>query len=564
MPIDIQDSIPASTRRPYGLFWLWNYQSTWLTADIIAGLTLAAYTIPVSMAYASLAGVPAECGIYCYLIGGAAYSLFGTSRQLAIGPTSAIAMLVGSVVSGMAEGDPARWMAIASLTALVVAIVSIIAWLLRLSGLMAFISETILLGFKAGAALTIALTQLPKLFGVPGGGDNFFERLGILATQLPQTNLLVLGSGLAALVLLVAGDKIFPGRPVALVVVALSILIMSLTSLGERGVSIVGELPQGIPPFSLPSLRLRDVDGILPLALACFLLSYIEGISAARTLAAKNGYEIDPHQELLALGAANFSVAFAQGFPVAGGLSQSAVNDKAGAKSPLALIVASVTLVVCLLFLTGLLKNLPNVVLASIVLVAVKGLIDIPALIHLRRVSRLEFQVALVALAGVLLFGILKGVLLATLFSLLILISAAARPNIAFLGRIAGSQRFSDLARHPENEQVPGTLIFRVESSLLYFNTDYVRQILTQKISGDSHLQLVICDLSNSPVVDLAAARMLSSIQQELSTRDIHFRIIDAHARNRDLLRTEGLEGKVGYLGRHLTIDQVISESTVS
>src|SRR5215211_7732358 len=203
--------------------WLAAYQPQWLAGDAVAGVTLAAYAIPVSLAYASLAGLPPQNGIYCYLVGGLGYALFGTSRQLAVGPTSAIAMLVGTTVAGMANGDPVRWSAIASLTALVVAILAALAWLLRLSGLVNFISGTILTGFKAGAALTIALTQLPKLFGVPGGGDYFFERLGILVGQLGGTNPVVLGLGLVALTLLLLGDRLFPGRPVALIVVALAI-----------------------------------------------------------------------------------------------------------------------------------------------------------------------------------------------------------------------------------------------------------------------------------------------------------------------------------------------------
>ena len=204
------------------LQWLSGYQSGWLKPDIIAGITLAAYAIPVSMAYASLAGLSPQYGIYCYLLGGLCYVVFGTSRQLAIGPTSAIAMLVGATVAGMADGDPARWTAIASLAALVVAGLSALAWLLRLSGLVSFISETILLGFKAGAALTIAMTQLPKLFGVRGGGDHFFERAWTLAGQLGETNLVVLGMGLVALALLLLGEKFLPGWPMALLVVALA------------------------------------------------------------------------------------------------------------------------------------------------------------------------------------------------------------------------------------------------------------------------------------------------------------------------------------------------------
>lgn len=540
--------------------WLQSYQSEWLKWDAVAGVTLAAYAIPVSLAYATLAGLPPHYGIYCYLIGGLFYALAGSSRQLAIGPTSAIAMLVGTTVAGMAEGDPSRWAAIAALTALVVAALSVLAWLLRLSALMNFVSETILLGFKAGAAMTIALTQLPKLFGVPGGGEHFFERLWVLAGQLPDTNLFVLGFGLIALALLLAGEKLLPGRPVALAVVVLSIAVMSMSSLGEQGVKVIGELPPGLPELRLPSLRVRDVDGVLPLAGACFLLAYIESVSAARALATKNGYEVNPRQELLALGAANFAVAFGQGFPVAGGLSQSAVNDKAGARTPLALVFSSITLGVCLLFLTGLLRNLPTVVLAAVVLVAVRGLIDLSALRRLRQVSRFEFRISMVALVGVLMLGILKGVLVAAVVSLLMLIAAAARPNIAFLGRIPGTRRYSNIERHPDNEVIPGAVVFRVASSLLYFNTDYVRQTVWDKIQTSAPLRLVVCDLSNSPNVDVAGARMLSGLQRDLESRGVQLRLAEARSQVRDLLRAEGLEESVGYFGRHFSVDQAIAE----
>ncbi len=541
--------------------WLPRYQSQWLKSDAIAGMTLAAYAIPVSMAYASLAGLPPHFGIYCYLLGGLAYAVFGTSRQLAIGPTSAISMLVGATVADMAGGDAARWAGIASLTALVVAVISVLAWLLRLSGLVSFISETILLGFKAGAALTIAMTQLPKLFGVTGGGHHFFERVWTLAGQLGETNLTVLAIGLIALTLLLLGDKFLPGRPIALLVVALATVVMSVTALEQSGVATVGALPAGLPEFRLPSLRARDVDGIVPLSMACFLLAYIEGVSAARTLAARHEYEISPRQELLALGAANLAAAFGQGFPVAGGLSQSAVNDKAGAKTPLALVFASVTLSVCLLFLTDLLGNLPTVVLASIVLVAVKGLIDVAALRRLWQISRFEFKVAMVALGGVLLLGILKGVLFAAIASILMLLAGAARPHVAILGRIPGTKRFSDLARHPDNESLTGIVIFRTESSLLYFNTEHVRQIVWDRLQTTPELRLVICDLSDAPVVDVAGANMLAGLHRELSKRNVTMRIVEAHGKVRDLLRAVGLEEQVGYLGRHISIDQAIVES---
>ncbi|MCC7476319.1 MAG: SulP family inorganic anion transporter [Pirellulales bacterium] len=540
--------------------WLRQYEPAWFASDLISGVTLAAYAIPVALAYATLAGLPPHYGVYCYLLGGIAYALFGTSRQLAVGPTSAIAMLVSTTVAGMAGSDAARWAEIASLTALVVAVLSVLAWLFRLSGLVNFISQTILTGFKAGAALTIAMTQLPKLFGVAGGGDNFFERAWVLVRQLGQTNLVVLALGIVAILILIVGNKLLPGRPVALGVVALAISAVSVLGLVDRGVSVVGEFPVGLPSYSWPSLRLRDVDGVIPLAAACFLLAYVEGVSAARTLADKHGYKIDPRQELLALGAANLSVAFFHGFPIAGGLSQSSVNDKAGARSSLSLVVASVTIGVCLLFLTGLLSNLPNVVLAAIVLVAVRGLFDVVALRHLWQVSRFEFSIALVALIGVLVLGILKGVLVAVIVSVLMLIATAARPHVAFLGRIPGSRRYSDLARHPDNEPICGALIFRVEASLLYFNIEHVRNRVWEEVSNADTLRVVICDLSNSPYIDVAGADMLAGLHQEFETQGVRLRIVEAHGKVRDLLRAEGLEEQVGYFGRHISIDQAISE----
>lgn len=539
--------------------WLPGYRSQWLAHDAIAGVTLAAYGIPVSLAYATLAGLPPQYGIYCYLAGGPVYALFGSSRQLAIGPTSAISMLVGVTVADMARGDPVRFASIAALSAVLIALMCLVAWLLRLSSLVNFISETILLGFKAGAALTIALTQLPKLFGVKGGGEQFFERVVILAGQLPETHLAVLAFGVAALILLLLGEKFLPGRPVALAVVAVSIILLSFTPLGTLGFKVVGALPRGLPEFRLPGLRVTDVDGVIPLAFACLLLSYVESVSAARAIAQAHGYEIDPRQELLGLGAANLAAGLFQGYPVAGGLSQSSVSDKAGARTPLALVFASATIGLCLIFLTGLLSNLPNVILAAIVLVAVKGLIDIRELRHVWRVSRYEFSVAMVAFGAVLLLGILKGVIFAVLVSMLLLIRRAAHPHIAILGRIPGTNHYSDLERDPDNEGLPGVLIFRAEASLLYFNAEHVRTTAWERIRATgAPVQLVICDLSASPLVDLAGARMLATLHAALRASGIRMRLAGAHAGVRDMLRAEGLEEQVGYLGRRISIADLI------
>ena len=541
--------------------WLANYQSSWLRRDVAAGVTLAAYAIPVSLAYASLAGLPPQYGVYCYLVGGVAYALFGTSRQLAVGPTSAISLLIGTTVAGMAAGDPLRFAQIAALVALVFAAISFLAWLFKLSSLVNFISETILLGFKAGAAVTIAMTQLPKLFGVPGGGDDFAERVLKLGSQISDTRPIVLVFGVVCIALLMMGDRLFPARPIALFVVAASIVALSVTPLAQMGLKTVGVLPAGLPEFAWPSLQARDIDGVIPLALACFLLAYIEGISSARSLAQKNGYEIDARQELLALGAANIAVAVAQGYPVAGGLSQSTVNDKAGARTPLSLVFASGTIALALLFLTGLLRNLPDVVLASIVLVAVMGLVNVTELRRVWTLSKMEFAIAVAAFAGVLLLGILKGVLLAAVFSIALLIHRAARPHVARLGRIPGTRRYSDVDRNPDNDYVPGVLIVRVESALLYFNAVHVRDHIRRYIAqSQDELRLFVWDLSTSPYVDVAGAQLIAEIQRELAGRGVAFRIVEARSAVRDLIR-KALGMSVGEINRRMSIDDAITGS---
>jgi high affinity sulfate transporter 1 len=544
--------------------WLREYRGGWLSSDAVAGMTLAAYAIPVSLAYAGLAGLPPQVGVYGYLLGGLGYALLGSSRQLAVGPTSAISLMVAATVGAMAEGDAQRYAQIASLAAFTVAGLCLFAWLLRLSVLVKLISDSILVGFKAGAGLTIAMTQLPSLFGVPGGGHNFFERAVLFLGQLGQTNFLVLVVGVVAVALLVFGERLLPGRPVALAVVALSIAAATLLGLPKLGVPITGEIPAGLPSLAGPALRLRDVEGIIPLAAGCLLLAYIEGVSAARTFADKHGYALDPRQELLGVGAANLAAGMGHGYPVAGGLSQSAVNDKAGARTPLALVFASITLALCLLFLTGALENLPKAVLAAVVLTAVYGLINFPALIRMWRISRLDFYAAAIALGAVLLLGILHGILLAALASILLLLMRMAQPHVAFLGRVPGTTSYSDIDRHPENEPLPGVIAFRPEASLIYVNVDSVLESALKRLDaiGAQAVRLVVCDLSASPYIDLAGSRMLHELHKNLSACGILLRVVGAHGWVRDLLRADGLGDKVGGIDRTLTLDRLLASET--
>ena len=558
------DSINPGTRSKWSWLppvrWLGGYQAAWLPGDVVAGVTLAAYAIPVSLAYASLAGLPPQVGIYGYLLGGLGYALLGSSRQLAVGPTSAISLMVAASVAPMAEGDAERYVQIASLAAFTVAGLCLLAWLFRLSVLVTLISDSILVGFKIGAGLTIAMTQLPSLFGIAGGGHNFFERVYLLVGQLGHIQLVVLAMGAVAIAMLLMGERWLPGRPVALAVVALSIFLATVLGLPAIGVPVTGNIPEGLPTLAGPALRLRDVEGIVPLAAGCLLLAYIEGVSAARTFAAKHGYDLDARQEFLGIGAANLGAALGHGYPVAGGLSQSAVNDKAGAHTPLALLAASTTLALCLLFLTGLLENLPKAVLAAVVLTAILGLFDFRGLLYMWRVSRMDFYAATIAIVGVLLLGILQGILLAALISILLLLARASRPHVALLGRVPGTNSYSDLARHPENEPLGSVIACRPEASLLYVNAGYVLEtVMASVLKNRSKIRAVVCDLSASPYLDLAGARILHALHDELAAQGIALQIVGARGRVRDLLRADGLAEKVGGLERAVSLDDAIS-----
>ena len=541
--------------------WLGAYRAGWLAGDLVAGVTLAAYAIPVSLAYAGLAGLPPQVGIYGYMLGGLGYALLGSSRQLAIGPTSAISLMIAGTVGGMAGGDAVHYAQIASLAGFTVALLCLIAWLLRLSALVRLISDSILVGFKAGAGLTIIMTQVPSLLGVSGGGNNFLERAAIIVSQFGQINLLVLVVAVVAILALLLGERFFPGRPFALGVVALGIITATVLGLPALGVPTTGLVPAGLPGIAGPALRLRDIDGIFPLAAGCLLLAYIESVSAARTFAAKHSYELDPSQEFLGLGAANLAAALGHGYPVAGGLSQTAVNDKAGARTPLSLVFASVTLALCLLFLTGLLANLPKAVLAAVVLTAVLGLIDIRALHRMWRISKPDFYAAAIALGAVLLLGILQGILLAALSSVLMMLARASQPHVAFLGRIPGTNSYSDMARHPENETLSNAIVFRPEASLLYVNAESVLNAVLERLRkiGTSDVRMVICDLSASPYMDLAGSRMLQQLHEKLVRYGIVLRIIGARGRVRDLLRADGVGDLVGGLDRLATLHDLLS-----
>lgn len=543
------------------LNWLPAYQSKWLRADLTAGVTLAAYLMPAGLADASLANLPSEAGLYACLFSGLVFWLFCSSRHTAITVTSAISVLVGASLGDMAGGDPSRFWALASCTALIVGVLAFIAWLARAGVIVNFISESVLIGFKCGIALFIASTQLPKLFGFKGSHGDFWERSAYFLSHLGDTNSASLLLGICALILLLLGKRFLKNKPVALFVVIAGILVASTMDLGSLGVKVLGEVPQGFPPFGLPAVHLSDLNDLLPLALGCFLLGTVETAALGRMFAVKHGYRFDPNQELLGIAGANVMAGLGYGFPVSGGMSQSLVNESGGARTPLSGFIASLLVLVIVLFLSAALRNLPQPVLAAIVLMAVTGLFKLPALKHLWRADRAEFVVAMAALLGVLGSGLLRGVMIGAVISLVQLLRTASRPHVAFLGRIPGSRRFSDRQRHPDNELIPGVLIFRPESGLVYFNVDHVCRTILDRINVEPKLpKLLVLDLSAAPRVDLQSAQALGDLSKEVTAKGIQFQAVEARSSVRDRLRTEGVDSKMGGINRFKSVADAVED----
>lgn len=549
------------------LTWLRTYDQNWLRADLVAGLTLAAYLLPAGIADASLANLPPQAGLYACLCSGLVFWLFCSSRHTAITVTSAISLLVGASLGELAGGDPTRFGALAAGTAFLVALIAFVAWLAKAGSVVNFISESVMVGFKCGVALFLASTQLPKLFGFKGGHGSFWERAGSFLSHLDETNAASLSLGLAALALLVLGKVYLKNRPVALFVVIGSIVVAACTDLGGHGVKLLGEVPQGLPQLGLPhaldwgnpASAWRDLNNLLPLALACFLLGAVETAAIGRMFAAKHGGRLDANQEFLALAAANLAAALGRGFPVSGGMSQSLVNESGGARTPLSGLVASLIILVVVLFLSGMLRYLPQPVLAAIVLVAVTGLFQVSALRHLKRTNRTEYIVASGAFLGVLCFGLLKGVLIGAIISLVMLIRRASRPNVALLGRIPGTRRFSDRERHPDNELIPGVLIFRPEASLMYFNIEHVCDTIQDRVRTQVALpRLVVLDLSAAPYVDMQSAHALAGLADELQAAGVRLHVVEARSSVRARLRTEGVDTRLGGVTRLTTVADAV------
>jgi high affinity sulfate transporter 1 len=539
--------------------WLPEYGAPVLRADLVAGVTLAAYLLPAGIGDASLAGLAPEAGLYACLFSGLVFWLFCSSRHTVVTVTSALSLLIGASVGELSAGDPARHAALAAAVTLMVAALAFGAWLVRAGNAIGFFSETVLVGFKAGLALYLASTQLPKLFGFKGTHGDFWERSAYFLRHLGDTHQASLVLGTLALLVLIAGKLWLKNRPVAFLVVVSGILAARFLDLETRGVSLLGEVPQGLPSLGLPLVNRSDLNALVPIALAGFVLGAVETSAIGRMFGQKHGHKFDANQELLAIGAGNLLSGLGRGFPVSGGMSQSLVNESAGARTPMSGFIAALFTLFVVVFASGLLRNLPQPVLAAIVLAAVMSLIDIKALRHIRHFSRNEFFVAIAALVGVLGSGPVNGVLLGAALSIGLLLRQAARPRVTELGRIPGTTYFGDRTRHPEYEQTPGVLVFRCESSLLYFNAEFVRERVFELFAARDDVRLVVFFLGAVPKVDLAGAELIADLHRVFRARGVAFALAEAHGEVRDALERIGLDREHGPLEAGQTVDAIVA-----
>ncbi|WP_048190471.1 SulP family inorganic anion transporter [Methanobacterium sp. SMA-27] len=523
--------------------WARSYNKNWLRPDILAGITVVAFTIPEAIAYASLAGLPPEAGLYSAMIGLLVYVIFGTSRQLSMGPTSALSILIGSTLGSLLIVNAGQYALITSLLAVMVGVFAIISWMLHLGFIIRYISKTVLIGFVAGLALFIASGQLPILFGISGASGNFFQRISYLILHIDQTNLATLVVGVGGLLFLIIATKMFPKLPNTLILVLGSIILLTVPNLTNLGIKVVGTIPQGLPTLVFPETSLIDFNTLIILAVAVFILSYSEGYGVATNYAIKNRYKIDANRELLALGASNVAVGLFHGFPVGGSVSRTAVNNESGAKTPLAGGISGLFILVVLVFFTSLFFNLPETILAAIVIFAIRGLFDIPHFRFIYNFSHVEFAIAILTLLSVLIFGTIQGLIIGIILSILVLINNIKKPHISILGQVPCTDNYKDIKSHPKSIQIPEVLIIKLDGSQIFLHADNIKNKIVNLLDHEYRdTKLLVLDLESTSFIDISGIEMLDELIKELKSRGIIIKAANISNPARDAFMKTELE----------------------
>lgn len=529
------------------LSWLPFYEKAWLRGDILAGLTVLALLIPEGMAYAEIAGMPPQTAFYAAPIGLLMYAVFGTSRQLVVAVSAAIATMSAAAVAPLAAAGSPEYAALTAGLAILAGLISILAGLFKLGRIASFFSESVLAGFVTGLALTIAIKQVPKILGIEGGSGNFWERLYDILIHLDETHLLTMVIGLVSIALLFYLEHRFHKLPAALIVMVLGIIFSSLFVFEMRGVHVVGEVPAGLAPPKLPGLPLSDWLLLLPAAFGLALVNFAEAYGPAKSFAAKHRDEIDANQELVGLGAANLGAGLFQGFSIGSSLSKSAANDNAGAKTPVSLIVCAILTVLVALFFTPFFAPLPEAVLGAVVVVAIMGMIKVKVIRRLYRLNRLDFALAIVAILGVLTFEALEGLLIAVILSLLALVWRASQSNLSVIGREPGRLVFSDSRRHPDNTTIPGLLIVRPDQGLFFANAESIsNEIKHQVETAQAPVKVLLLDLEMTNQLDVPSVDMLFELKEEMHKQNVELWLVRVHGPVRDSLEKSNVLQEIG------------------
>jgi high affinity sulfate transporter 1 len=523
------------------LTWLPNYDRSWLTVDAIAGLTVWGLVVPESMAYAGVAGLPPQFGLYTLAVSLLVYALLGTSRHLFVQPTSATAALIASsvtailvttgIVTDPAVIDPVVYQQYAVAFAIVVGLVFLAASLARLGFITQFLSKPVLDGFVTGLAVYVMVGQLNKFFGLEKPAGNTVQKFFTIVRELPQANWVTFAIGMGALALLILLPRWNKRIPAGLIVLFGSIFISSAFQLHDNyGVHIVGELPQGLPSFSRPAVPLNALLLMLAPAVGVLLVSFSQSLGVAREYSDKHDYEIDPNRELTAFAVINVASGLFGGQIAGGSMAPSAVNDGAGGRSEVSSLVTWGAVILTLSFLTPLFTNLPETVLAALIIHALWHIVSARKLHYARLVSRTEFVLGLLTFAGVIFIDVLQGMLLGLISAILVIIFRSSRPHLSRLGKMQESGAYSDLTRHPEAVPVPGMLIIRFDAPLYYANAITVRDEIMQRIGdADRPLRAVIFDAAVQDDLDITSSEMLKSLVKRLHDQGIPVYFADVH-----------------------------------
>ncbi|HSR49010.1 MAG TPA: sulfate permease [Anaerolineales bacterium] len=542
--------------------WLPKYRASFLRLDVIAALTVWALLVPEAMAYAGIAGMPPETGLYTAPLALIGYAIFGTSKHLNVGPSSTVAALsLGVVVAVAAVGSP-EFIALTVLLAILTGILLVVAGLLRLGVLADFLSRPVLDGFVVGVAITVAVGQLDKLLGFKPEGASFVPESVRFVTHLGQTHWATLLVGLVCLALLFLMHRFTPKIPAALTVMVLAIVASGLLDFESLGIHIVGEIPAGLPPFGLPSgIELHDVVALLPGAGAIALVAFAESVAVARSYATKFNYKVEADQELVALGVANAGAGFSGGFVVDGSLSKTAASVGAGAVSQMASIIAGIAVLVTAAFLTPLFFYLPEAALAAIVIHAVWHLINYKKIWQYRTITRLDFWTALVAAVGVLLLGILQGVLVALFLGLLGLLLGTKRRTTSVLGKVPHEKTYRALENFPDAETYPGLLIVRFDGSLFFANApDFADGIRTAVSLAEPKPKVVLVDAESINDVDATTVMVVMELETELQRTGVDLRFARVKTHVLEVMRRSGIEEAIEPQHFYLSVEDGVED----